>query len=223
MARLHRDYPFGSAPSRGSSPAPSDTPSVQSDRISHLSWETCRAESAISELESHPGPQHMPRAKMPSRLTTNGIAALRVPPQSRTTASNGERRVYSPLQSQSPPPTPRNATKAPALNGHTAHSRRAATSLQHQAPAPHTQPNTSAPRLLFHCRACSRDPCVEPVTTLCGHVFCTRCAVSSAILSGKTMTDAVGRTGSCILQAFERAGFGPVCQKVFIVAMHLEE
>ncbi|PIL24468.1 hypothetical protein GSI_14222 [Ganoderma sinense ZZ0214-1] len=31
--------------------------------------------------------------------------------------------------------------------------------------------------LSFHCRSCLADPCVKPVATLCGHIFCHRCIV----------------------------------------------
>ena len=39
----------------------------------------------------------------------------------------------------------------------------------------------------FHCRSCLRDPCVEPVATVCGHLFCHRYAlrrVSVVSISG---------------------------------------
>ncbi|KAI0807896.1 hypothetical protein C8Q74DRAFT_99905 [Fomes fomentarius] len=37
--------------------------------------------------------------------------------------------------------------------------------------------------LSWHCRSCSRNPCVEPVTTICGHLFCRRCVAIKFPLS----------------------------------------
>lgn len=37
-----------------------------------------------------------------------------------------------------------------------------------RAQSPSTDP------LSFHCRSCFADPCVKPVATLCGHIFCHR-------------------------------------------------
>ncbi|TFK88313.1 hypothetical protein K466DRAFT_652710 [Polyporus arcularius HHB13444] len=56
------------------------------------------------------------------------------------------------------------------------------------------------PRSSFHCRSCMRDPCVEPVATMCGHIFCH----------------------SCILQEIEAKMCCPVCQKTFMVKLQVE-
>ncbi|KAM5537625.1 hypothetical protein V8D89_008703 [Ganoderma adspersum] len=36
---------------------------------------------------------------------------------------------------------------------------------------------TGAESLSLHCRSCFTDPCVKPVATLCGHIFCHSCIV----------------------------------------------
>ncbi|KAI0748695.1 hypothetical protein C8Q80DRAFT_753712 [Daedaleopsis nitida] len=63
-----------------------------------------------------------------------------------------------------------------------------------RAPAPSTPTGMS-----FHCRACLNDP-VEPVTTMCGHLFCH----------------------SCIVQEIATRMCCPVCQEVFLVRLHLD-
>ena len=35
-------------------------------------------------------------------------------------------------------------------------------------------PGSKTATMSFHCRMCHLDPCVEPVTTMCGHLFCRR-------------------------------------------------
>ncbi|KAI0723716.1 hypothetical protein C8T65DRAFT_88384 [Cerioporus squamosus] len=62
---------------------------------------------------------------------------------------------------------------------------------------------TSTPtptRSSFHCRSCARDPCIEPVATVCGHLFCH----------------------SCIVHEIETKLCCPVCQKAFLVRLHVE-
>ncbi|TFK88311.1 hypothetical protein K466DRAFT_76724 [Polyporus arcularius HHB13444] len=56
------------------------------------------------------------------------------------------------------------------------------------------------PVLSYHCRACLRDPCIEPVATICGHLFCHRCILE----------EMMSRMGC------------PVCGKTFLVKLHVE-
>ncbi|KAI0672712.1 hypothetical protein C8Q78DRAFT_675282 [Trametes maxima] len=51
--------------------------------------------------------------------------------------------------------------------------------------------------LSWHCRSCKRDPCVEPVATVCGHIFCRSCLVKNLIDDGKC----------------------PVCSRTFLVKL----
>ncbi|KAI0711461.1 hypothetical protein C8Q76DRAFT_59317 [Earliella scabrosa] len=51
--------------------------------------------------------------------------------------------------------------------------------------------------LSWHCRACFKDPCDEPVATMCGHIFCHR----------------------CIVREIERSPCCPVCAKVLFVRL----
>ncbi|KAI0820219.1 hypothetical protein BC628DRAFT_925101 [Trametes gibbosa] len=37
--------------------------------------------------------------------------------------------------------------------------------------------DSEAPVSRYHCRSCFQDPCVEPVVTVCGHIFCQSCIV----------------------------------------------
>ncbi|KAI9062212.1 hypothetical protein FKP32DRAFT_1593784 [Trametes sanguinea] len=52
----------------------------------------------------------------------------------------------------------------------------------------------------FHCRSCMHDPCVAPMATACGHIFCT----------------------ACILQELAKTGSCPVCGKLFLLRLHVE-
>ncbi|KAI0707904.1 hypothetical protein C8Q76DRAFT_135098 [Earliella scabrosa] len=51
--------------------------------------------------------------------------------------------------------------------------------------------------LSWHCRACLRDPCVDPVTTVCGHLLCYECIFKEL------------RTKMCC----------PVCKKAFLIRL----
>ncbi|KAJ8501663.1 hypothetical protein ONZ51_g455 [Trametes cubensis] len=39
-------------------------------------------------------------------------------------------------------------------------------------------------RISWHCRVCLMQPCVEPVVTFCGHIFCHRCIVEELDAKG---------------------------------------
>ncbi|RPD66654.1 hypothetical protein L226DRAFT_609453 [Lentinus tigrinus ALCF2SS1-7] len=69
-----------------------------------------------------------------------------------------------------------------------------------QSPRPSTTKVSNAPRVSFHCRSCLRDPCVQPVTTICGHIFCHRCIVQEL------------STKMCC----------PVCEKIFFIRLHVK-
>ncbi|KAH9900829.1 hypothetical protein C8Q73DRAFT_220477 [Cubamyces lactineus] len=56
---------------------------------------------------------------------------------------------------------------------------------------------TRASSLSWHCRSCQRDPCVDPVATVCGHVFCQSCLIRE-----------LGCHGAC-----------PVCKKTFLLKL----
>ncbi|KAM5538030.1 hypothetical protein V8D89_008227 [Ganoderma adspersum] len=58
---------------------------------------------------------------------------------------------------------------------------------------------TAAKALSFHCRSCLADPCVKPVATLCGHIFCH----------------------SCILRELETKMGCPVCQRPFLIRLQV--
>ncbi|KAI0723724.1 hypothetical protein C8T65DRAFT_627192 [Cerioporus squamosus] len=60
--------------------------------------------------------------------------------------------------------------------------------------------DSNATAVSFHCRSCLRDPCVQPVATICGHIFCHRCIVQEL------------STKMCC----------PVCQKTFFIRLHVE-
>ncbi|RPD56332.1 hypothetical protein L226DRAFT_615535 [Lentinus tigrinus ALCF2SS1-7] len=61
-------------------------------------------------------------------------------------------------------------------------------------------PADTPPRSSFHCRSCLKDPCTEPVATVCGHLFCH----------------------SCILHEIETNMCCPVCQTAFLIELHIE-
>ncbi|KAI0658801.1 hypothetical protein C8Q70DRAFT_990641 [Cubamyces menziesii] len=60
-----------------------------------------------------------------------------------------------------------------------------------------TKARASTRSLSWHCRSCERDPCVDPVATVCGHVFCQRCLMRE-----------LGCHGAC-----------PVCKKTFLLKL----
>lgn len=45
--------------------------------------------------------------------------------------------------------------------------------------------------LSWHCRICSQDPCVEPVTTMCGHLFCKRYVTDTPLLNPRLTTQPI--------------------------------
>lgn len=48
----------------------------------------------------------------------------------------------------------------------------------------HARPEQSgAPTSSWHCRICLNDPCHQPVVTMCGHMFCSRCVLVVAFQS----------------------------------------
>ncbi|KAI9061476.1 hypothetical protein FKP32DRAFT_1759607 [Trametes sanguinea] len=51
--------------------------------------------------------------------------------------------------------------------------------------------------LSWHCRSCLRDACVEPMATVCGHIFCLQ----------------------CIIKELEVNSACPACNKVFLVKL----
>ncbi|KAI0748694.1 hypothetical protein C8Q80DRAFT_753634 [Daedaleopsis nitida] len=62
-----------------------------------------------------------------------------------------------------------------------------------------TVPNGTVVRS-FHCRSCLRSDPVSPVSTMCGHLFCE----------------------SCIVQEIASGMCCPVCQKTFMIKLHVE-
>lgn len=54
--------------------------------------------------------------------------------------------------------------------------------------------------LSWHCRACLKDPCDQPTATMCGHIFCH----------------------SCILKELAVNMQCPVCRKVMLLRLHVE-
>ncbi|KAI0723727.1 hypothetical protein C8T65DRAFT_88577 [Cerioporus squamosus] len=60
--------------------------------------------------------------------------------------------------------------------------------------------NATATAVSFHCRSCLREPCVQPVATICGHIFCHKCIVQEL------------STKMCC----------PVCQKALLVRLHVD-
>ncbi|KAM5538043.1 hypothetical protein V8D89_008240 [Ganoderma adspersum] len=52
----------------------------------------------------------------------------------------------------------------------------------------------------WHCRSCLQNPCVDPVATICGHLFCHE----------------------CLVQEFSERSCCPVCEKPFYVRLHAE-
>ncbi|KAI0707899.1 hypothetical protein C8Q76DRAFT_860096, partial [Earliella scabrosa] len=79
-------------------------------------------------------------------------------------------------------------------------------SYSRDVPPPIASPLRSAPSLkdgptpnasshLWHCRSCMRSPCIDPVTTICGHLFCQ----------------------ACILKELREHLSCPVCKKMFFV------
>ncbi|KAI1791667.1 hypothetical protein LXA43DRAFT_389666 [Ganoderma leucocontextum] len=63
-----------------------------------------------------------------------------------------------------------------------------------------TTTTSSSKVLSYHCRSCLRDPCTNPVATVCGHIFCH----------------------SCIVRSLATRGCCPVCQKSFLIRLHVE-
>ncbi|KAI0807898.1 hypothetical protein C8Q74DRAFT_100270 [Fomes fomentarius] len=53
--------------------------------------------------------------------------------------------------------------------------------------------------LSYHCRSCLQEPCVDPVISFCGHLFCHRCLIEEL------------RSRMCC----------PECQRPFMVQMHV--
>ncbi|KAI0748690.1 hypothetical protein C8Q80DRAFT_753419 [Daedaleopsis nitida] len=71
-----------------------------------------------------------------------------------------------------------------------------------RGPTVHPETGTSSdapPRASFHCRLCFQDPCFEPVTTVCGHLFCR----------------------GCIIQELATNMRCPVCERTFLVTLNL--
>ncbi|TFK92270.1 hypothetical protein K466DRAFT_513831 [Polyporus arcularius HHB13444] len=105
-----------------------------------------------------------------------------------------------------PPRGPSPAAYPTPLSGRTRtgspidlHWDRAATEEAHTPRAP-TNRDSDAPAVSFHCRSCLRDPCVQPVATICGHIFCH----------------------SCIVQELSTKMCCPVCQKTYFIRLHVE-
>ncbi|KAI0780422.1 hypothetical protein BD413DRAFT_1754 [Trametes elegans] len=67
--------------------------------------------------------------------------------------------------------------------------------------APSAPPGEQNParRISWHCRSpsCLRDPCVKPIATICGHVFCH----------------------GCFMREIETHGKCPVCEKLFLLKL----
>ncbi|KAI0636425.1 hypothetical protein C8Q77DRAFT_1092666 [Trametes polyzona] len=63
-------------------------------------------------------------------------------------------------------------------------------------PAPEP-PRRPAPTKSFHCESCVRSACTEPMSTVCGHVFCR----------------------SCLIRELEAHGTCPVCHKIFFLKL----
>ncbi|RPD66643.1 hypothetical protein L226DRAFT_609442 [Lentinus tigrinus ALCF2SS1-7] len=66
-------------------------------------------------------------------------------------------------------------------------------------PLKHSKSQPSVNPYSWHCRLCMQDPCVDPVTTICGHLLCLECAM-------REMKTSLG----C-----------PVCKKVFLVRLQV--
>ncbi|KAM5538045.1 hypothetical protein V8D89_008242 [Ganoderma adspersum] len=61
-------------------------------------------------------------------------------------------------------------------------------------------PQTDEGNPSWHCRSCLLETCVDPITTICGHLFCYRCFMRE-----------LGEKGCC-----------PVCRKTFFVRLHVQ-
>ncbi|KAI0707901.1 hypothetical protein C8Q76DRAFT_134958 [Earliella scabrosa] len=62
-------------------------------------------------------------------------------------------------------------------------------------------PSSQSPKTLsWHCRACLREPCEDPISTMCGHIFCHRCLVDGL------------RTELCC----------PFCKQTFLVRLQVD-
>ncbi|KAL1937603.1 hypothetical protein VTO73DRAFT_12989 [Trametes versicolor] len=71
---------------------------------------------------------------------------------------------------------------------------------QRQGPLLAKEPRVGTPEIplaRWHCRSCLADPCINPVATICGHIFCHSC-IMREIVSGM----------AC-----------PACRKVFLVKL----
>ncbi|KAL1944412.1 hypothetical protein VTO73DRAFT_2842 [Trametes versicolor] len=82
----------------------------------------------------------------------------------------------------------------------------ASTSAQATKPPARQKPNHAAKRPAvgtqsWHCRSCAGDPCVRPVATICGHIFCQ----------------------DCLMRELREHGACPVCQKVFLIRLDVAE
>ncbi|KAI0351475.1 hypothetical protein OH77DRAFT_922909 [Trametes cingulata] len=60
--------------------------------------------------------------------------------------------------------------------------------------------DTKGQSLQWHCRACLREPCIEPVATFCGHIFC-RC---------------------CIMEGLRNHFSCPYCKRVFLIKLDVK-
>ncbi|OSD02700.1 hypothetical protein PYCCODRAFT_1389943 [Trametes coccinea BRFM310] len=159
--------------------------------------------------------QHGSRAS--SRMMDVPIATP-IPTHSRSRSSTPDR-VRTPLPVRSSASRPLSRVSALSMNSQPAVSLSQKPSMTAVEPpslsdsegtieAPNNAPKRKgAPRqngqggaVSFHCRSCMHDPCVAPMATMCGHIFCTACILKE-----------LAKTGSC-----------PVCGKLFLLRLHVE-
>ncbi|TBU29344.1 hypothetical protein BD311DRAFT_756509 [Dichomitus squalens] len=104
---------------------------------------------------------------------------------SQTAATRGEQ---DPLNPGGPSASPTWTTQS--LNGNRA---------QDELQPSRALPSSESALPSWHCRSCLRDPCSDPVATMCGHIFCQ----------------------SCIIREFSARMACPVCEQVVFIKLDL--
>ena len=80
---------------------------------------------------------------------------------------------------------------------------------------------SAPPELSFHCRACLQNPCRDPVTTICGHLFCAEYVVHLLLVESDILRDCAASC-RCLFKALHSTGACPACKSVFFVKMHVD-
>ncbi|KAI0360408.1 hypothetical protein OH77DRAFT_1586025 [Trametes cingulata] len=167
-----------SSPTSGTPPLEilTDRPSVIHEQARQIRPLPRRAARGVSQADTGPHLSHGRLETVPDSKTPCGEV------QSRSIGS-----VPAPSTSPAEPlPADLSTTSTGPSGG------AASTTRTSKEPRPTTEAS-------WHCRSCRKDHCEDPVTTVCGHIFCH----------------------SCILLELASSGCCPVCKKTFLVRLEL--